>query len=605
MVIGELLGATEGVELLPPRHRDLLPEARRIMVIPDTVLAWADRLAIEPDTVLPYSAFLRFFHDGNRQEYEGHYFGRRRRLEVFAFAVLSGRGDRFLGPLQNVLAAVCDETTWALPAHLADPAESNTVDLFAAETASALAEIRCLLEGRLDPGLVERIEDQINLRVLRPYEATHTPWHWETCTHNWAAVCGGGVGIAALWLSDTPRLKALLSRLGPTLDAYLSGFPGDGICLEGMGYWTYGFGYFVAFAELLKDRSQGQIDLLSHPALVPRLAAIAAFPEAGRLGNRDFARFSDGPEEFRYPPGVVSRLAERLGSHRGLPPVLAETLADDPCCRWVRHLRDFLWTATPDAGLVTASPLVRWFADSQWLVARGRVHDLVVGLAVKGGHNDEPHNHNDVGGFQVVVGDHAYLDDLGAGRYERNYFSQGRYGFFVTSSRSHSVPLVNGQEQVAGADRRAKDVRFSEGHPTHLTMDLAGAYAVPGLKALQRTITLTPGSVFPMALVDTARRGAVEELAITERFVTRLPVRVEPQGVSFDGPEGSLHLRASVTPLSITVAPVSYAPHEGPDRTAFCIDFAYRTEERSSNPALEYAFHLDFTPNSPSEEPLL
>jgi hypothetical protein len=546
--------------------------------------------------VLPYSAFLRFFDDGNRQEYEDHYFQRRRRLEVFALAFLSGRGERFLGPLQNVLAAVCDESTWALPAHLATPGETNTVDLFAAETASALAEIRCLLEGRLDPALVQRIDDQIHRRVLQPYEAPRTPWHWEACTHNWAAVCGGGVGIAALWLADTPRLKALLARVGPTLDGYLSGFSADGICLEGMDYWTYGFGYFVAFAELLKDRSQGQIDLLGHPALVERLAAIAAFPAEGRLGNRDFARFSDALDEFRYPPGVVSRLAQRLGAPQGLPASLAETLADDTYCRWARRLRDFLWTAPGNEAPGPTDP-VRWFADSQWLVARGRAHDQAVGLAAKGGHNDEPHNHNDLGAFQLVVGDHAYLDDLGAGRYERDYFREGRYGYFVNSSRSHSVPLVNGQEQAAGPDRRATEVEFSlEG--LHLTMDIAGAYIAPGLRSLKRTTRLTPKTVLPMSITD--RVVATDRgLEVTERFVTRFPVRVGPRGVFIDGPDGSLSLVASVPPVSTTVTPVTYAPHEGPDRTAFCIDFAYRTGATAS----EYAFSLDFAPNSPSEEP--
>lgn len=598
---------------------DLLPEARtpglwnRERV--DEALAWAGRLAGQPDLVLPYSAFRRFALDGDRQEYETAYFHRRRRLEVFALAVLSDRGFEFLGPLENVLAAVCDEFTWALPAHLAGhPDPATVVDLFAAETASALAEIRALLGGRLSTDLAARIEAEVRRRVLGPYLADRTPWDWESAPHNWAAVCGGGVGIAALWLETDPLVLArVLGRLGPTFDAYLSGFPADGLCLEGMGYWTYGFGYFIAFAELLKDRTRGSIDLLGHPDLALRLKAIAAFPSVGRLGRRAFARFSDALAEYRYPPGVVRRLAERLGWDEGLPAGQAEDLAFDPCVRWVRHLRDVVWApgaSNSVSGSITApeEPSALWFADSQWLVVHGALGGVPVGLAAKAGHNAEPHNHNDVGSFHMVAGDDFLLDDLGAGRYDRGYFGPERYQYFVNSSRSHSLPLIGhgqeiGQGQKPGRKHEARSVVFEhQGSHVRWSADLAPAYGLPAHNSVVRTLEIDTNALEHLRVADAfSLKGAVSgPREVRERFITRLPVSWVGSSARVDGAEFTLTLTPTVEPQSWEVVSEAFSPHRGPDQVVFCIDFVYLVSDSVLN--LGFDLYLQKrTPDDPDQ----
>lgn len=560
-----------------------------------SVVPLAEELARTPEAVLPFPAFLRFSLDGDRQEYEGWYFGRRRRLEVFALAVLSG-DDRFLKPLETVLAAVCEEFTWALPAHvnLAQNPET-TVDLFAAETASALAEVLGLAGARINPVLGARILREIDRRVLGSFRDRAPAWGWETQTHNWAAVCAGGVGLAALWtVSDAGDLARILTRLGGAFDAYLSGFPDDGLCLEGMGYWTYGFGYFTAFAELLKDRSAGGTDLLGHPDLRDRLARIARFPQAGRIGRRDFVRFSDALAEFRYPPGTVARLIDRFGGDP-LPGGQAEDLLFDPCARWARHLRDFAWVPPPSQG-AEPPPGTSWYPQSQWLVVRGG-GPLPLGLAAKGGHNGEPHNHNDVGAFQLVAGDDVLIDDLGAGLYDRGYFGPGRYSYFVNSSRSHSVPLIDGREQEAGADRRARDtVCLATEETTRLTLDLAGAYPEGTAGSVVRTWETRSDAPWRTDLTDTFHFEAGDH-AVTERFVTRLPVTLRDGAAFIAGTEATLEIRPLVPAAALTLTPEPFLPHEGPGQTAFCIDFLYRTE----GPALRAAFTLTVRPLSPSE----
>jgi len=61
------------------------------------------------------------------------------------------------------------------------------------------------------------------------------------------------------------------------------------------------------------------------------------------------------------------------------------------------------------------------------------------------------HNQNDVGNFIVHVNGESVIPDVGRGRYTKAYFGPERYQHFVNSSRGHSVPIVNGCEQLAGS----------------------------------------------------------------------------------------------------------------------------------------------------------
>ena len=91
--------------------------------------------------------------------------------------------------------------------------------------------------------------------------------------------------------------------------------------------------------------------------------------------------------------------------------------------------------------------------------------------------NDEMHNHNDVGVFQIVRKGKRLIVDIGAGEYTKGYFSdlEERYGdkIFVCGSKSHSVPLLNGQSQKCGASYRGKVLSQSE---KEFEMDITAAY---------------------------------------------------------------------------------------------------------------------------------
>ena len=65
-----------------------------------------------------FSLFKLFEETGNREEYQGVYYKQRRRLLTFILKVwLEGRQEDIY-ELEDILWAICDEYSWAIPAHL-------------------------------------------------------------------------------------------------------------------------------------------------------------------------------------------------------------------------------------------------------------------------------------------------------------------------------------------------------------------------------------------------------------------------------------------------------------------------------------------------------
>ncbi|WP_211256665.1 heparinase II/III domain-containing protein, partial [Actinoalloteichus caeruleus] len=562
---------------------------------------WADLRAAAEDAVrdgpppLRFREFAAFRERGDRLGYERPYFARRRQLAALALTVLVDERPEQATALNDLVWAVCDEHTWALPAHLtpddAPAAHTRCVDLFAAETAHALAEVTRLLSPALHPEVTARAHAEIRRRVVEPMlEPRSQPW--ESWRHNWSAVCGGAVGMTALALLDDERERAaLLARATRAQEVFLSGFGADGACTEGVGYWSYGFGYFVYFAETLRDHTGQDLLTGAHGDHVRR---IAEFPAAAWLGGGHFANFADSPEEPALPAGLLCRLRQRRVA-RSLPPLTTPPrLEDDPCYRWAPLTRTLCWatdeafagpaghpattrgggpaaaTSGPttdgavvpddacgdpperttetgregggrgDAGEVPGratgettgapGPVVTeagtWFLPAaQWITDRRPVLGVPVAFAAKGGHNDEPHNHNDLGHFLLHVGGESLLADLGSPEYTRDYFGPGRYRVLHASSEGHSVPLLDDTGQLPGAERRAVVLHHEQRRDgVRLTLDLTSAYDHPALLALHRDLdwrhTEDGGRLL---LTDTVEMAG--DCAVTETFVSRHRVR--------------------------------------------------------------------------------
>lgn len=471
-----------------------------------------DTYSSSPIPLLPYSAFKLFFTTGDRDTYEKPYFDRRRMLDCAALMSLIYPDEpAYLDRLMDVIYAICDEYTWCLPAHQGTLEKNNNavIDLFASETGLYLAEIYTLFGDRLEPLIRDRILVEIDRRIFTPFLSTkpyeHYSW-WETGTSNWTAVCMGSVACTFMHLRpDTAR--ALIPRFEAAMACFLQGYGNDGVCEEGGSYWNYGFGFFLLYADMIRTLTEGEIDHFRSP----KVRAIATFYQKTLLSGNSCISFADANAEGAVNLGRTHYLMREYPDEVVMPNV---PFTYTETAKFSVHLRSALWFS--EEFTISELPDCEFYApDAAWFVKRTASY----GFAAKGGHNQEPHNHNDVGSFILAKNGRQLICDLGFGLYTRQYFREERYNIFEPSSRSHSVPIVDGRYQYAGKQFRARNASAEDGT---FSLDLAAAYNRPDERIL-RTFTCDEDSV---TLTDTfdLKEGA----AVTERIVTKFkPVCTE------------------------------------------------------------------------------
>jgi hypothetical protein len=300
--------------------------------------------------------------------------------------------------------------------------------------------------------------------------------------------------------------KTLVPRFVAAAENYLTGFGEDGYCPEGTMYWAYGFGFFTALAERL--RSFVGIDLFKDP----KVECIATFFQKMYLCENVEVTFADADMGNRYNHGILHFLHNEYPNSVIVPPAKYGSYTDR-MARMCLHLRSFLWF---DPSIVPGAALGTHYGENvQWLIARREGF----GFSAKGGHNDEPHNHNDIGSFIFAKNGRQILTDPGRAQYCQDYFQDDtRYNFLHTSSRGHSVPIVNGNDQQPGREFAAKDVTWDG---SVFSIELADAYRVEGLRSLQRSFRISNGGI---TLIDRMESS----VPVTERFVSQELPTAEP-----------------------------------------------------------------------------
>ncbi|WP_077057614.1 heparinase II/III family protein, partial [Streptomyces sp. MP131-18] len=527
-------------------------------------------------TVLPHSRYRLFADDGSRRAFENGYFGRRRRLADLALHALA-HPDGGVSALEDTIWAICDEYTWALPAHLtgllaADPEvpHARQIDLFAAETAFALAEIPRLLPARLAPLVTARAARETRHRVIEPFLDLPPVW-WEHDHTNWTAVCACGVGMAALHLlgdDEEEQLVEITVRVVAAMERFLAGYGDDGACLEGLDYWAYGFGFFVSYAEALRRRTDGAIDLLADGG--GKVERIALFPQRVFLSGAVVAAFSDARPKGAREPGLAALLNHRFPAVTHAPEHLAAPDVVDHCGRWGPALRALVWaTRHPRPAQDPAPDEGGYLADAQWMIGRHRDGGRELAFAAKGGHNQEPHNHNDLGSFVVALNGEPLLAELGSGLYTRDYFGPARYDILCTGSHGHSVPLVNGTAQQSSASARA-EVLLAEhgGGRVRFRLDLSRGYPVAPLRSLVRDFEFAAGT---LTVRDEIAGSA--PLDVTERFMSFFPITLPGAGRALvTGPSGALLLEYDATRWRAAVRDHRHDGHDGTTATVHSLD---------------------------------
>lgn len=564
----------------------------------------ADALLEESTPALTYSLFRLYGETGSRMEYDRVYFERRKRLTTFGLmAWLDPENSGYRQALHDILWSVCEEYTWCLTAHLSGHPETDesmtppmiqtndidfnaTIDLFAAETAFALTEI-AKLQGEALPKLIrKRIQNEVLRRVLRPFASRQRTYHWERATNNWSSVCAGSIGATALHLlEDKDELAAVLSDLLPAIESFLSGYADDGACTEGYGYWQYGFGYYVYFADLLKWKTSGAIDLFK----ADKVRQIAMFQQKAFLDGRHTVNFSDAFHETGIYMGLAHYLNAQFDGVDAPRLDLQAAYSADHCGRWAPAFRNLIWF-NDQADAKDWKPATYYLKDAQWLISRYETSSGRFVFAAKGGHNAEPHNHNDIGHFIVHARGTTLLADMGCGLYTREYFGANRYGILCNASAGHSVPIVNGTYQSPGANRKAHvvDVQFNEEVAT-FTMEMAAAYEEPSMKSLRRSFTWRRAENPVLVLEDTFSFDRVCE-SVVERLITPVKPTLHDDYMELASGQAFVKIRYDQLQLVPGITELTNIDHFGNPGTYYALDFRVAKPEVTVKVSLTFEF---------------
>lgn len=480
-----------------------LPETKR-----QALLVWG-REALDGYPMLTATQFLAFSRTGDRQVYENPYFTRRNRLIGATLAECVQNDGAFLDAVVDGIWCICEESTWVLSAHNGSdhpgcppmnerplPDVTNPyVDLFAAQTAATLADILYLLEDRLDgisPLIARRVRQEIDRRVITPF-MTHDDFWWmgmiRKDVNNWTPwIVSNVLDVLLLLERDAYRRSAGVARGLRMLDSYLAVMPEDGGCDEGAGYFNMAGAALLDALESVYAATGGLVSFYDEP----KIRNIAAFPLFAHIDGPYFLNFADcdacpqmdGERIYRFglrtrQPALCALGAKICARHEGVRPL------DTP------QMNRVLLTLFAELPLEeeSAVPTFSALPDLQvFCWRRGGVF-----AAIKGGHNGESHNHNDIGSLILYLDGKPQIVDMGNCIYTASTFGPQRYTLMQTRSRNHNVPLVDGMEQAAGRAFRACDVEADE---TGARMDIAAAYPKEaGLRALERTLQVRENGV--------------------------------------------------------------------------------------------------------------
>ncbi|MBN9347923.1 MAG: heparinase II/III family protein [Devosia sp.] len=457
-----------------PRLRHKIATDGPSAAIYATLLARADAILTEP----PVGRDLigRMLLMISRQALE--------RISVLAMVAGVSGDDRYGARAIAEMLAICRFSDWN-PSHFLDTAE----------LCLAVSIGYDWLHHQLSPVEREEIGGAIATKGIAPsLDTTARHNWWLTTEENWAQVCHGGLGAAAIALADRNPAQAefLLTRALQAIPAVAASYAPDGAYPEGPMYWSYGTGYHVVLAaalECLTGSAQG-LDAF------PGFAESAAYINAVTAPSGEYFNYADCAAQRRIQAQLfwMARRWDRPDwlAHdlMTLERDLAEYRADPAAQYWYYDIvaLALLWR-TPTRS-ETAAPARCWSADGKMPVAIYR-WGADKFLGIKGGAVGLSHSHMDVGSFvyesqgvrwavDLGMQDYASLEEAGVDLWNEREQGSERWTIFRIGPDSHNILRFGDRPQ------RLLQHAAIKADASQCLVDLSAVYSDPLVKATRQ-----------------------------------------------------------------------------------------------------------------------
>ena len=425
-----------------------------------------------PPVAPPEELYRECFVTRDRAKYEKVYFQLKYQTRAIAIGALLDPRPEFIRRFSEILEIFAGMKSWLLPAHDRYPHTaipmSNvngltvTTDLVSIDNASGLSIAIGALETLLDKEAVAKFKktlarliiDPLTLiaRNRRPYD------YWMFLDHNWNAVCYTNT-ILTFLTADVPEKDRDL-----VLD----------FSLEHLKLFLSGY---VSWA--LYEASEHKINLFASE----RVQQIAYFFEKVMLGEHQLPLFCDcNPNIFirRDLMEIRDYLIGKIPHVDFMPYRVAETGRPQD----LNIAQHFMLIGNSSGSGMRPIKLKEFDGFPKTGVFTFRGDDFA--LCIKGGHNQEYHNHHDVGSYVLVKNDKALLLDPAAPRYNMDSFhSKNSHQNKLRNSYGHAVPVCDGNLQMFGRQSEAIVKEFND---NGVTYDMTAPYRNTPLTELLRKV---------------------------------------------------------------------------------------------------------------------
>jgi hypothetical protein len=297
------------------------------------------------------------------------------------------------------------------------------------------------------------------------------------------------------------RRAKFVHQVFDVLDNYLDPYPADGGCDEGPGYWGKAAASTFDCLDLVKMATNNKFNLFDEPLV----KSMGEFIFKAYIGDGYYLNFADAVSKTNHSPMLIYRYGKAVGSSKMMEmgAFLAKKtpggLNMPEAYSLLRKLPE-LYYSKELLNATSAEPLISgaWLPDIQVMVSRDQeASKKGFYIAAKAGHNQESHNHNDVGSFMVFYNGKPILIDVGAGTYTKDYGKS----WVISSAYHNMLPIVNGAVQLTGRKYAASNVSFtSDAQKVIFKQDISKTYNEElGLRKWERTITHNKGKSIVIA----------------------------------------------------------------------------------------------------------
>ena len=521
--------------------------------------------------------YLDFTRKGDRSIIDNANSERRRALQTLLLAELMEGKGRFIDDLINGIFIVCEQTFWGSSAHfylygfdittgtinspytVVPDFDDPIIDLMASDMAVDLSWIWYFMHDEFDkisPIISKRMKYELQNKILNPYYERYDLWwiagwgegdfmfderNWTM--NNWTAWITSNMLITTLLMEDDLEKKQNgVYKTICTINDFLNMYPSDGACSEGPGYWRHAGGKLFDYLNVLKQNTNGKIDIFSNE-LVKNMGRYIYRAYIGKVEY--YINFSsaapqvshDGGHIFRYGRAIEDPVMKSFGAF-----LLKESnFGERPVIGSIGTSLENLFDLDDWQKSVPAEPLPDefYFQDSEIALARdkkGSINGFY--FAAWGGNNSGGHNHNDNGTFILYYNGNPVLMDV------------GRRG---VGTNMHNLPMINGIAQQSGGIYKTENSEFNNNKKrVFFSTDIAKSYPDNAqVEKWVRSYTLERDKKFTISDNYLLKKN---EGNTKLHFMSGVPCRVISPGIIELAGEGfTLYMKFNQSVLAVTI----------------------------------------------------